>query len=481
MTIRRGGRPRDVRSQARPREPQAHPIEPAIREPIQHPWAAAEPSRVQVSTRDARTERRTNGRANGHHGPFRFLAFALILGGLVLVVGAALALTILRPLAREAVVGWAWENEGTLRIGLVADLVREDLGPSLTERASDDPSEVEFQVQAGDTPETLAPRLLGAGVLKSERAFLFLAIQQDLTPDLKEGTFLLRRDMTPAEVVRGLVENRVTIQVLDLTFREGLRLEQMTALLQTKSTAVDPREFYELASSPPPRLLRDYRWLDLPEGRSLEGYLYPATYRLVIDSGGTNTPVTTAEDLIRSMLDTFEEQVGAERLEVPEDRGLDFYEVLTLASIVEREVVRPDERPLIAGVYQNRIDRAPAVPHGLLQADPTVLYAYDTTQLGEYSDAWQQFVFWDPGRVPDGSYRDLVLPEGLAGYNTYAFRGLPPGPICSPSADSIIAALEPDTEAGFSFFVAIPGGDGQHDFSKTVREHNRKLQEYGYR
>jgi UPF0755 protein len=470
MTIRRGGRAREVRSQA-------HPIEPEVREPTRHPWSQVEPPLPTPATRDSRPERRSNG----HHGPLRFLAFALVLGGLVLVLVVGLGLTVLRPLAREAIVGWAWDNQGSLRFGLVADLVEEDLGPALTDRASDDPAEVPFEVQAGDTPETLAPRLTSAGVIVSERAFLYLAIQEQLAPELKEGTFLLRMDMTPAEVVRGLVQNRVTIRFLDLTFREGLRLEQMTALLQTKSTAVDPQGFYELVKHPTARLLRDYPWLQLPDGASLEGYLYPATYRLVTDPGGTDTPVTTADSLVRSMLDTFREQVGPARMDVPAARGLDFYQVLTLASIVEREAIVDEERPLIAGVYQNRIDRTPAVPHGLLQADPTVLYAYDTTQLGAYSEDWQRYVFWDPRTIPAGPYRDLPLPPDLAGYNTYAVRGLPPGPICTPSVDSIDAALEPDVDEGYAFFVAIPEGDGRHDFSKTIREHNRKLEKYGYR
>jgi UPF0755 protein len=77
--------------------------------------------------------------------------------------------------------------------------------------------------------------------------------------------------------------------------------------------------------------------------------------------------------------------------------------------------------------------------------------------------------------------QDLPLPDGLAGYNTYAQAGLPPGPICTPSVASIDAALDPDTEARYAFFVAIPDGDGAHDFSKTVAEHQRKLREYGYR
>jgi peptidoglycan lytic transglycosylase G len=492
MTIRRGGRPRGLRSQAHPLEPDRPtpesrgPAKPESsaksparpkREPVRHPWEGTESPRPQPLTREIRIERRSNG----HHGPLRFLAFAFVLGGLVLVLAVALSLTVLRPLARGAIVDWAWQNQGALKIGVVADLVKEDLGTALTEPASTDASQVEFEVQAGDTPEDLAPRLVQAGVLRSEQAFLFVATQDGLGAKLNAGLYLLARNMTPEQLVTGLVANRIETRVVEVNFREGLRLEQVTAKLQTLETGVDAAAFYDLVRNPPAPLLADYDWLALPEGRSLEGYLYPATYRLVTDSGGGPTPVTDAETLVRMMLDAFREQVGANRMKVPEARGMDFYQVLTLASIVEREAVLDDERPVIAGVYQNRIDRKPAVPHGLLQADPTILYAWDATQLGEYSNDWQQYRFWDPRNVPDGPYRDLPLPDGLAGYNTYAVRGLPPGPICTPSVASIEAALDPDAQAGFAFFVAIPEGDGQHDFSKTSREHQRKLVEYGYR
>ena len=121
----------------------------------------------------------------------------------------------------------------------------------------------------------------------------------------------------------------------------------------------------------------------------------------------------------------------------------------------------------------------PSVKHGLPQADPTVIYAVDTVSLGKFSQAWTQYVFWT---VPQGApLRDQVLPEPLAGYNTYVVRGLPPGPIATPSVVSLDAALNPDTKTGYTYFVAIPGGDGAHDFSKSSAEHERKLVEYGYR
>ena len=135
------------------------------------------------------------------------------------------------------------------------------------------------------------------------------------------------------------------------------------------------------------------------------------------------------------------------------------------------------ERALIAGVYQNRLDRIPAARLGLLQADPTVIYAADTVKLGAYSTDWVQFVFWT---VPEGAMTDQALPEALAGYNTYKVQGLPPGPIVTPTVASIEAALNPDTASGYAYFVAIPNGNGAHDFSKTLAEHQAKLRKYGY-
>jgi UPF0755 protein len=424
---------------------------------------------------DQRRYDRYGNRGGGLGGLLRFVLFLVVLAVLVLVA----LLTVARPIARLAIVPIAEDNPAALRIGFIQDLVREDLGASLTTPAGSDPSEVAFTVETGDTPQTLAPRLLEAGIIDSERAFLFEALLDDLTPRLQAGKFALALNLTPGEVVTGLVENRIVNRTMDVTFREGLRLEQITAKLATlEGTQVDPAEFYRLATKPTDEILADYPWLldenVRPKGASLEGFLYPATYSVRIDA----TDPTTAEDLIRMMLDAFYDAVGQERLDVPEKRGLSFYEVLTLASIVEREAVLDDERPLIAGVYQNRIDKVTSVKHGLLQADPTVIYAVDTANLGKFSQDWTQYVFWT---VPEGvPLKDQQLPERLAGYNTYAVQGLPPGPIATPSLPSIEAALAPDTKSGFTYFVAIPEGEGAHDFSKSSDEHERKLRKYGY-
>jgi UPF0755 protein len=422
---------------------------------------------------DQRKYERYGSRNGGLGGVLRFVVFlALLAGGVLLVM-----VTVARPLVRAVVVPWADDNPAALRIPFVADMVKEDIGDALTAPASGSANEVTFVVEEGDTPQTIAPRLAEQKIV-DERAFLFIAREADLGSNLTAGRFALAGNLTPAEVVDGLIHNRITVSTIDVAFREQLRLEQMTAKLEvTENLPFDPKDFYQLVTKPTDALLGDYPWLldpDVrPKGATLEGFLYPATYSLRVDA----EQPSTAEDLVRKMLDTFIDRVGEDRLKVPEKRGLTFYQVLTLASIVEREAVLDDEKAKIAGVYQNRIDRKPQVKTGLLEADPTVIYAVDTEKLGSFSEDWSKYKFWT---VPDGGMRNQELPEALDKYNTYKWRGLPPGPIATPTVSSIDAALKPDTKSGFKFFVAIPEGQGAHDFSKTLAEHQKKLQKYGY-
>lgn len=459
-----------VRGGRSPHEPQGTPSPTPAREP--NPYArSGRYGRGPGSQR--RYERYGNG-GTSRWGIVRFLVFVGVMAALVLVTMG----TVARPLVRAIVVPLAEGNSTALRIGFVADLVREDIGPALTAPASSDASIVSFTVDPGDTPATLAPRLLEAGIIASERAFLFQARMDDLGPQLTAGPFSLAKNLTPAQVVVGLVSNRIVTRTMTVTFREGLRIEQMTAKLMTllPDSKVDPKAFYDLAMHPTDALLADFPWLIdpnvHPKGASLEGFLYPATYTLRIDDAAP----TTADDLIRMMLTAFHDRVG-DLLNVPAARKLTFYQVLTLASIVDKEAVLDTERALIAGVYQNRLNRIPAARLGLLQADPTVIYAADTVKLGAYSTDWVQYVFWT---VPDGAMADQALPDALAGYNTYKVQGLPPGPIVTPTVASIEAALNPDTKSGFAYFVAIPNGNGAHDFSRTLAEHQAKLRKYGY-
>lgn len=421
------------------------------------------------------------GRGNGGGGGFRlpgfvrFLIFAGLLAALVLVV----LLTAMRPLLRAGIVGWAWDNPSSItRFAFIGDFVKEDLGDSLTAPAGSDATAKAFVVNPGDTIFTLAPRLLAEGYIASEHAFLYAALDADLNKDLSSGNFLLRGNMTPSEVAEALVRARIVVQTLNITFREGLRIEQMTALLQTLDTGIDPQAFYDLAKHPTAALLADYPWLAaiLPKGASLEGFLYPDTYQVVTATDGGTTPVTDADALIRRLLDRFLEKVGEDRMNVPAERKMTFYQIVTLASIVEHEAVVDNERALIAGVYQNRLDGLGGRAK-ILNADPTVSYATDTMALAKLPfPEWKTYFFW---KVPAGPLADVKVDKALQGYQTYQSGGLIPGPISTPSLASIDAALEPDQKDGYFYFVAIPDTK-THAFAKTLAEHNANLHKYGY-
>jgi UPF0755 protein len=405
------------------------------------------------------------GRRQGGTGGL--IGFVVFVGIAAVVVLFALG-TVLRPLTRSVVVGFANGNPGALGMPFVADLVREELGETMTAPASSDTTEVEFTVTAGETATAIADRLVDEGLLRDPRAFLLIAIDRDVTGQLDAGTFLLRRNLTPDQLVGTLLEAKDPSFVIG--FRTGLRLEQMTAYIQARPDEIatlqmDAADFLALVRKPPAELLADYPWLELPKGATLEGYLAAGEYRVL--------PDTTPDELVRKMLDRFYAAVGPERIDAAQAGDGSFHEVLTLASLVERETRREDEKALVAGVYQNRIDR-----DNTLNADPTVIWGVDTLALEELDLAkWPQYSFWN---VPPEPMASIEFPKAIAGYQTYVVTGLFPGPLCTPTVSSIDAALAPDTKKKYLYFVAIPGGDSAHDFSRTYDEHLQKLRKYGY-
>jgi len=458
MTIRSGGRPRDRRgAQARPFDPDAYATEtvPEFAEP-------------------APRGRRGGGRGRsggGLAGLLKFLVFAVVLAVIVLAV----SLTALRPLVGDAVMSLADGNPAALRLPFVKDIVAEHLGAALTTPVSSEATQVEFDVAAGDTASTIATKLETQGLIGDSRAFVYISVVRDLSGSLQQGTFILRKNMTPDELVSALLAPP-EVKYVDIDLRTGLRLEQITARLELlkaqKGLQMDASAFYDLVTSPPAELVDAYPWLKTilgtaPKGASLEGFLWPATYRVL--------PDTTPEELVRLMLDNFAAAVGPQRMAVPAERGMTFYQVLTLASIVDREAQLDEEKPLIAGVYQNRLTPK-LFPRGTLESDPTIFFVHDTLELAKVPvSAWTQYVFWAPIK---GGLTDETLPPALAGYNTVKSPGLPPGPICTPTVTSIDAALAPDTKDGYLYFLAKGDGSGTSAFAKTFKEHQANIARY---
>ena len=285
-------------------------------------------------------------------------------------------------------------------------------------------SRVRVTIPAGSSVAAAAESLTRVGVISSPRMFRWYASITGRDKKVRPGTYLLARNQSFPRALDELVSGRGLVNVV--TIPEGWDASTIIATL-TKATGVAP-ESLEAAIRDTALLHR----LTIPTP-TLEGYLFPETY--VFPDGATGLTIA------RTMTREFERRWKPEWNERLKTLGMSRHEIMTLASIIEKEARLADERPVISAVYHNRLHKGM-----LLQADPTVQYA-----LGKH--------------VSRVLYRDL---EVKSKYNTYRSPGLPPGPIASPGAASIEAALFP-ADVKFLFFVAHP--DGHHEFRATLREH----------
>ena len=186
-------------------------------------------------------------------------------------------------------------------------------------------------------------------------------------------------------------------------------------------------------------------------------------------------PDIDARGMLELLLQRWQDSPSFGLINQAQSHGLDFYSTIVLASIVERETILDEERPLVAGVYQNRVDGLSGVR--TLNADPVLIYAKDTMALRElHTSEWPNYVFWSLDEID--SAQDFVVSPDLAGYQTWHSRGLPPGPICTPGLASLQAALSPNTADGYLYFVAKGDGSNGHAFARTYEEHLQNIQHY---
>ena len=323
----------------------------------------------------------------------------------------------------------------------------------LDQPASTEPSPTQFVIQPGQPARTIAENLANAGLITDARLFEAYVRVNGLAGNLQAGAYQLSPSMTIPAIAQAL--QRAVAPEIVVRVGEGWRLEQ-TADYLTQSTPLDGADYRRRAETGDLSGLgtSQYDFLQLrPAGASLEGYLYPDTYRLPAEGA-------TAQDLIGRQLDKFAEQVMPFWREAVAKGTTDLtlHQALTLASIIEREAIVDEERPMIAGVYLNRLARKMK-----LQADPTVQYA-----MGYQPDTGR---WWKTPMNLD-EYASADSP-----YNTYLYSGLPPGPIASPSLKSILAVLEP-AKHDYLYFVAEPGGTGRHAFARTYEEHLKNVERY---
>ena len=308
-------------------------------------------------------------------------------------------------------------------------MIRWAEAPVLSE--ADHPPEKLVVIPTGSTFAQAATVLEREQLIRSRSAFLLLGKSQEADRKIHPGEYEFNAAMPPAEILSKLLNGRVVLHAV--TIPEGYTIHQIADVLDQQHIT-DSAEFVRLASDK-----SFVKTLGL-SGDSAEGYLYPDTYRFARP--------TAPKDVIRTMVDQLDHVMTQELKARAKDINFTVHEVLTLASVIEKETGSGDERPQISSVFHNRLKKK--IP---LQSDPTVIYGLPNF---------------------DGNLhkKDLSHPSP---YNTYRWTGLPPGPIASPGAEAIRAALYPAPSA-YLYFVSK--NDGTHQFSATLVEHNKAVEKY---
>ena len=296
-----------------------------------------------------------------------------------------------------------------------------------------DQAEVFVDIPSGSGPARIGEKLVEAGVVRDPTIFRAALVMSGRARALKAGEYRFAEPMHALDVIDKIARGDVYKRLL--TFREGLTIAAMAQVFEERGfgTASD---FQQAALNA--KLVAD---LD-PAARDLEGYLFPETYAL--------PRATPAADVVAQMVAGFRNALSPETRTAADAAGLSVRQLVTLASLVEKETGAGGERPLVAAVYRNRLKIG--MP---MQADPTVIYALQ--KAGRYN-----------GNLTRNHLQQLDSP-----YNTYKYAGLPPGPIAAPGLASLQAAAKP-ADVDYLYFVSK--NDGTHVFASTLAEHNRNVQ-----
>ncbi|MEW5983407.1 MAG: endolytic transglycosylase MltG [Acidobacteriota bacterium] len=329
------------------------------------------------------------------------------------------SLIVLSALAAGAWAGWdTWTGLRTPFKGYAGDERFVDIAP-------------------GTGPRRIGDILVGAGVVQDALMWRIALWQSGTATRLKAGEYRFSGPMTPAEVIAKLERGEVFLR--PVTFPEGLTIRQMARVFEraglgTAGVFLDAARDVTLVAD-----------ID-PAATDLEGYLFPDTYALPRQA--------EPRDLMVQMVARFRRVFGEGLRQEARAAGFTIRQVVTLASLVEKETARADERPVVSAVYRNRL----AARIGL-QCDPTVIYALERA-----------------GRFTGNLTREDLTFDSP--YNTYRYVGLPPGPIASPGLASLEAAVRP---AGVDYLYFVSRNDGSHAFARTLAEHNRNVQEWQVR
>jgi UPF0755 protein len=362
-------------------------------------------------------------------GPFAFLLFvALLVVGLYFVG---------KPLAEEAAVSYVAEHDTLLRQdfirGFIAGRVKSEVDLARDTRADNRA----FVIARGETAGSIGRRLEQEGIIRSALAFDYILYETERENALQSGSYTVSAALTPRDLAK-LFEKAPGEQIV-LRVIDGWRLTEVATAVNKAFPSISKEAFTAAA------VVGDRKnvVLSAMDATSpLEGYLFPDTYFM--------RPDMTAPQIVGVLLDNFERKVGATLRAASAERKVSIYDIVKLASIVEREARDRSESATIAGVYTNRLKIGMK-----LDADPTIQYA-----IGE----WREL-----------SIDDLKLDSP---YNTYRVAGLPPTPIANPGAAALEGAAKP-ASVPYLYFVAKSDGTGGHAFAVTLEEHEANRVKYG--
>jgi UPF0755 protein len=321
-----------------------------------------------------------------------------------------------------------------LAIGVIALIVAVGLAlfNGQLESASESSEPQDFVIARGDAYGAVAERLEANGLIQNAFVWKLLGRREGLTGQLKVGEYELSPSMRAEQILEVLTLGRV--KTYTVTIPEGSRATDIATRLEAAGLA-DAESFLQVVNNP------DVAHRLNVQGEGLEGYLYPDTYRLP----RSLPPLEIARTMTRQFESVWSQQIAA----LAKQSTLSKPEIVTLASIVEKETAAPEERPLIAAVFLNRMKKRMR-----LETDPTVIYGIEDF---------------------DGNLRKRDLRNASNSYNTYRIVGLPPGPIASPGAEALLAVVEP-AETEYLYFVSR--NDGTHHFSATYKEHVNAVNRY---
>ncbi|MBI3583907.1 MAG: endolytic transglycosylase MltG [Nitrospinae bacterium] len=297
-----------------------------------------------------------------------------------------------------------------------------------------------INIPKGSDLKSVSSILKRDGIIKDTMTFNLLAKYKSAEGNLKAGEYQLSPDMPPLQILNLILEGKV--YQYPVTIPEGYNIFEIASLLNKKGLA-EKEKFVLLAFN------MDFIESLGIEANNLEGYVFPDTYYI---HKGMDESV-----IIKKMVDTFRKRVLHEITDEYKKTGLTMHQLITLASLIEKETGNEVEKPIISAVFHNRFKKRMR-----LQCDPTVIYALLLKGLKE-----KKIIY-------DGNIRkeDLSIDSP---YNTYRYAGLPPGPIANPGKSSIHAAIHPSVSK-YIYFVSK--NDGSHHFSSTIEEHNRAVRTY---